>query len=170
VDQLVPPWEMAFWNDEWAPCIVLPLIIIVVIVQYFCGHGFGLSYDFLAVFSGWRKRRQPVCYPILVVMSSHHLVGLVPCFLVMLLCCLSFPSFFFAPSLIFLVALLVGYPFWLLFFYPILRFLLAIFRGVCNGLFDTVYLQPGALSIKQSSYVISRTGLIFLTMCTSFYQ
>jgi hypothetical protein len=43
-------------------------------------------------------------------------------------------------------------------------------QDTCNGLFDTVYLQPGALGIKQSSYVISRTRLIFLTMCTSFYQ
>jgi hypothetical protein len=47
---------------------------------------------------------------------------------------------------------------------------LAAPKQMCNGLFDTVYLQPGALGIKQSSYVISRTRLIFLTTCTSFYQ
>jgi hypothetical protein len=112
--------------------------------------------------SGWRLLHQPVCYHVLIVMSSHHLAGVVPCFLASpfflcfispLLCCSCCWLSLLAPP-----------------FYLILRFLLAIFRRVCNGLFDTVYLQPGALSIKQSSYVISRTGLIFLTIRTSFYQ
>jgi hypothetical protein len=165
VDQPVPPWEMVFWNDEWALHIVLPLIIVV---QYFCGRVFGLFHNFDSL--SWLASFIPTC-----MLSHPHCCAVTPpcgsgallsCYAVMLS---FFPPFFFVPSIIFLIALLVNYSFWLFFLYLILRFLLAIFRGVCNRLFDTVYLQPGALSIRQS-YVISRIGLIFLTTCTLFYQ
>jgi hypothetical protein len=166
----VPLWEMASWNDEWASRIVL-LLILVIIVQYFCGHGFGLSHDL------WRSFLVGVFYTNLYVITSSSLCRRTalwewcPAFIVTLSCCL--PCLSLLPLFLYLhfvVALTVGYPFWFLLFYLILRFLLAIFRGVCNELFDTVYLQPGALGIKQSSYVISRTRLIFLTTCTLFYQ
>jgi hypothetical protein len=144
--RLVPLWEMTSWNDEWASCIVLLLvlivIIVVVVVQYFCGRGFGLSCDL------WQSFLVGVFYTNLYVITSlsscRHttLQEWCPAFIVTLSCCLPchslLPCFLYSH---FVVALTVGYPFcFLLFFYLILRFLLAIFRGVCNRLFDTVYL------------------------------
>jgi hypothetical protein len=121
----------------------------------------------------WLASFTPTC------MLSHpcHRVVALPCgsgALLLLLCChvvcLASPLFCAFYILALLLLLLLVIPSASFFFFNlILRFLLAIFRGVYNGLFDTVYLQPGALGIKQSSYVISRTRLIFLT-CTSFYQ
>jgi hypothetical protein len=95
MDRPVPPWEMMFWNDEWAPHLALLLIVIIVTVQYSCGHGFELFHDYGSL--SWLASFMPTC------MLSHpcHCAIALPCGSGALLSCYAVVLSFFLPFFLF---------------------------------------------------------------------